>query len=259
MQLTTEDGTEQVEPGTSQLSAALSRLGLPGNGFAILGKGAQYYIQTTGSRADGYIVEYRNGSEQEHYTSVRSDISQKEMVAVFEAYRIGENWRSSIEWSNNFHKKNNRRSNKKSNSNGITWLLSLFFAIGAISISIGIYQTIKRQQFLQRTVEVPGTVVKMVQRGNTYAPIVEYMDQEGRAHTLHTSLSSNPPSFYEGESVVVVYDPSDVAFPLNAKIRTFGELWGGVLFAFVFGCFFVGISSACWVIFRRRTGVSHVV
>jgi hypothetical protein len=179
MRLTTEDGGDLVEPSKSQLSASLSRLGLPGNGFAILGKTDQCYIQTSGSRADGYIIECRNGNDREHFSSLKSDISQKEMVAVFEEYRVNGNWRSSIEWSSDLPKKRNRNSYNKLNSNGITWLLALFVLIGIISISIGIYQAINRQQFLQRAVEVPGNVVQMVQRRNTYAPIVEYKDKEG--------------------------------------------------------------------------------
>lgn len=259
MRLTTEDGGDLVEPSASQLDVALSRLGLPGNGFAILDKADQCYIQTSGSRADGYIIEYRNGNDREHYSSVRTDISHKEMVAIFQAYLNGGNWKSLIEWSNGYAKTNNRRSARKRDSIVNGWFLSLFFAIGITAFSIGIYTAIDTRQFLQRAIEVPGTVVKMVRRGSrTYGPIVEYKDREGRGHTLYSSRSSNPPSFFAGESVVVVYDPSDADFPRNAKIRTFGELWGGVLFACVFGCFFVGIPSAIWIIVRRQTDTARV-
>jgi hypothetical protein len=258
MRLTTEDGGDLVEPSASQLDVALSRLGQPGNGFAILGKTEQCYIQTSGSRADGYTIEYRNGNDREHYSSVRSDIPHIEMVAAFQAYRVGGNWRSLIEWSNGQFKKRHRSSARKRDSIAERWLLALFFAIGTISISIGIYRAFNTQQFLRRAIEVPGTVVRMVQRGDTYAPIVEYKDREGHVRTLHTSQSSSPPSFFAGEGVVVVYDPSDANFPLNAKIRSFGELWGGVLFASAFGCFFVGIPSAIWVILRRQRDAARV-
>lgn len=255
MRLTTEQEGDIVEPSAPQVERALDRLALPGNGYAILAAADQTYIQTSGSRSAGYIVEYRNGSEAEHYSSKRRDISHREMVQLFLAYHSRGNWRAPVEWVNAYRSTVKGQASKFHFSKGHKFLLAVFLAIGATSISAGGYAAFNVQRLLQRAVEVPGTVVKMVQRGNMYSPIVEYTDQRGNLRTLHTSQSSSPPSFYAGQKVLVVYDPSDEDFPLNAKMRTFSELWGAPIFLFAFGTMFAGIAGAQWfIISRRRSG-----
>lgn len=256
LRLTTEENGEIAQPSALDVTRALDRLGLPGNGYAVLAGGDQTYIQTTGSRADGYIVEYRDGSESEHYSSLKRDVPHPQMVELFLAYHGGREWRSLIQWYKTSPGGAARSAGKSSFSRGHKLLLLLFCTIGVVSIVVGGVLAFNVRQLLEKAVEVPGTVVKMVRRGgsrgDTYAPIVEYTDHTGRLRVLHSARSSSPPSFYVGEKVVVVYDPADPEFPLHAKIRTFAELWSGTIFAVVFGSAFCAIAGAHWFILGHR-------
>jgi hypothetical protein len=175
------------------------------------------------------------------------------MVELFLAYHGGRDWRSLVQWVSAFPSGAPRRTGKSYLSRGHKLLLLLFCAIGAVSIVVGGFLAFNVRQLLEKAVEAPGTVVRMVRRGDHgYSPIVEYKDHAGTLRTLHTSIATQPASFYVGQEVVVVYDPDDAEFPLHAKIRTFGELWFGTIFAFVFGCAFCGIAGAHWFLLGRR-------
>jgi len=45
---------------------------------------------------------------------------------------------------------------------------------------------------------------------STYAPVVEFKDEQGGAHTFVDSLSSSPPSYRVGEAVGVLYNPRNL-------------------------------------------------
>jgi hypothetical protein len=249
MELTTENGTTIREPSSSDLRSVLGRLGLPGNGFAILATSPQHYIQVAGSKADGYVVEYREGSEETHHSSTITDLPHQRMVDLLAAYLGGGSWKSMIQWQSGVRTKGSTTRS----ATGHKALVILFFVIGAISFASAAYLFYSTHQFLAQAVEVPGKVVRLVKNGGTYAPVVEYIDLQGQRRTLHSNQSSSPPAFFQGEEVKVLYDPGDSEFPLTAKISTFGQLWGTSLFAFVFGAGFGGVALAHWlVLFRRR-------
>jgi len=102
MNLQTENGTSLAQPSAAQLADALDALGTRDNGFAILESADEHYLQTTGKRESGYVVEYREGSEQSHHQSVRTDIPHAQMVRVFQAYLAGEPWKQQLEWAAGF-------------------------------------------------------------------------------------------------------------------------------------------------------------
>jgi hypothetical protein len=249
MNLTTEDGTTIREPSSDDLQSALGRLGLPGNGFAILGTSPEHYIQVAGSKAGGYVVEYREGCESTHHSSKVSDLPHGQMVDLLTAYLRGGSWKPMLQWQSGFHTQQSARRPSTLHKTAVI----LFFAIGAMSLALSAYFFYATQQFLARAVEVPGQVVKLVGRGTTYAPVVDYVDLHGQKRTLYSNQGSSPPSFFQGQEVTVLYDPEDPEFPLTAKVSSFGQLWGASLFALVFGAAFAGIALAHWLLlFRRR-------
>ena len=133
-------------------------------------------------------------------------------------------------------------------------IVGLFFLIGVTSLAWGTHDGYATYQFLQRSVEVPGKVVRLVPDGNrqqTYSTVVEYSDLRGNKWMLRSSWHSSSPWFYPGEKVNVVYDSTDHDYPPTAKIATFGELWGSLAFYFIFGMSFSGITLAHWIIWRR--------
>lgn len=261
MRLTTEDGTELINPDAEQLTLALSRLGLRGNGFAILGSADQAYIQASGSRANTYIIEYRDGDETKHFTSRRTDISHREMLALFEAYRTGDDWKERIGWKKEFARSSRRVATKSGESTLYLFAVGFLFTIGVLALAASIYFAFETKQLLQRAIETPGTVVEIVKRVSTgngrvsYAPIVEYKDHKGRTQKVLRASGASPPAYYVGEGVVVIYDPSDVDYPRNARIRTFGEVWGDAVWTLLMGIGFAGISGAhLWYFWPRLKG-----
>lgn len=253
MKLTTEDGTVVLDPSSSELQDALDRLGLRGNGYAVLEASEDHYLQVTGSRADGYLAEYREGSERTHHSSTTGDLTHQQMIDLLEAYRAGGSWKSSITWRAGFNDGRARWSPARAHKA----LVILFAFIGVVCVAGGAYLGVTLHQFLQRAVSVPGKVVRLSQSGRTYAPVVDYVDLAGHARTLVSATGSRPPAFFEGEPVTVLYDPADPAFPLGAKIGSFGQLWGATLFLLIFGAAFGGIALLHGLlVFRKRRAAS---
>jgi hypothetical protein len=60
-----------------------------GDRFAILSKDPQTYVQTL-STADGFQLEYQDGSIAEHYHCTREDLSAAEVIEVFRDYLAGD-------------------------------------------------------------------------------------------------------------------------------------------------------------------------
>jgi hypothetical protein len=251
MKLTTEDGTTVRKPDSGQLKTALDRLGLPGNGFAILDAGRQRYIQVAGSRADGYIVEFREGSEDRHYASAVTDMPHAQMVALLDAYLNGAGWKGMVEWRKGFGGQRALRPSSRSPAKPSKMFLGLFFGIGAVALALSGYLAFDRHQFLQRALQVNGKVVRLTGR-DTYHAVVEYVDHLGQRHTLESTVGSHPAAYYEGEQVQVAYDPEDPAYVHTARIVGFQELWFPSVMALIFGVAFTGIPSAQWLLTRRR-------
>lgn len=261
MRLTTEDGTELINPDAEQQTHALSRLGLPGNGFAILGSADQVYIQTSGSRANGYIIEYRDGDETKHFTSRRTDIPHEEMLAIFEAYRTGGAWKALVDWKKEFARSRTGAATKAGESKLYLFAVGILFTIGVLALAASVYFALETRQFLERAIETQGTVVEIVKRVSTgngrvsYVPIVEYKDHKARTQTVLRVDGTSPPAYYVGEGVVVIYDPTDVDYPRNARLRTFGEIWGDAVWTLLMGIGFAGISGAhLWYFWPRAGG-----
>jgi hypothetical protein len=151
VKLTTEDGTVVLDPSSSQLQDALDRLGLRGNGYAVLEASEDHYLQVIGSRADGYLAEYREGSsERTHHSSTTGDLPHPQMIELLEAYRVGGPWKASITWRAGFN--DGRASRPPARAQKA--LLILFAFIGVVSVAYGAYLGVTLHQFLQRAVTV---------------------------------------------------------------------------------------------------------
>lgn len=129
-------------------------------------------------------------------------------------------------------------------------LLAIFAVIGCFIGGLGAYVGIQKYWYLQRAVEVSGTVAKIENRGGSYAPIVHYTDQIGNLRILYPTSWSSTPHFYEGQTVGVLYDPSDPDYPLTASINTFGEKWQLAIFLLGFGAFWLFFVSMFWLASR---------
>lgn len=67
--------------------------------FAILARDDQTYIQTSGDPNHGFVLEYRDGSEEEHYSCSNFELSAEQVIRAFQSYlAANDKWKSELEW-----------------------------------------------------------------------------------------------------------------------------------------------------------------
>jgi hypothetical protein len=138
----------------------------------------------------------------------------------------------------------------------IQWVFLCMGLAGLIAVALWAMHT---RSFVAKASHAPGTVVEMVQRDSTdsdqrhsttWAPRVQFVTADGRAHEFVSSASSNPPSYSTGEKVDVLFDPARVE---DATINGFFSLWGGALIAGVLAGGFFLIGAVMLLVRRRLT------
>jgi hypothetical protein len=122
--------------------------------------------------------------------------------------------------------------------------------VGLLFLGAHLYRT--TSAFLERAIHVPGVVAQMVTNhssdgDNTYAPVVEF-EHEGRKYKFKDSVSSNPPSYRTGQSVVVLCDP---ARPTDARIDR--GRWNKAIPLFVAAGGALFFAAGLWVLKRQMS------
>lgn len=127
----------------------------------------------------------------------------------------------------------------------VSILKYVFTAIG-LGLLVGTFFSYKStQDFLGSALATEGTVIELVRSRSsdsvTYKPVVRFMTRDGSLIEFMSSSGSNPPSYYEGERVEVLYQEFS---PQQAKINGFFSLWGLSLILGILGAVFalVGLS-----------------
>ncbi|WP_461091866.1 DUF3592 domain-containing protein [Spirosoma gilvum] len=88
-------------------------------------------------------------------------------------------------------------------------LISLFFLIGLLLISIAVYLYYDHQQLIKKGIMTKGIVIgmhRMKPREYPVAPSIRYHTQDGRELVFHSSEGRNPPAYSIGEEVTLYYD-----------------------------------------------------
>lgn len=99
MKLEAEGQRAIVDPQSSQIESAVSLLSLPDRSFLILSRSHTSYIQAAIVGSNRLVLEYRDGSAEKHFRSIRDDYHSGEVVAILEAYWRGEDsWWNENEW-----------------------------------------------------------------------------------------------------------------------------------------------------------------
>lgn len=115
----------------------------------------------------------------------------------------------------------------------------VFLTIGLALLAGAFYFYQSKQAFIDRAVKVQGTVTALIpsrsDNSTTYKPVVSYTTKEGKQIEFTSSVSSNPPSYHEGETVEIFYDPAD---PYDADINGFASLWLAPLILGILGTVF---------------------
>jgi hypothetical protein len=101
--------------------------------------------------------------------------------------------------------------------------------------------------WLARTVEVEGVVIELVRmrdsddKGYLFSPVVRFERADGRSQEFQSGLRTNPPAYYAGQAVTVVYDPRA---PDSAVIRGVLSLWlTSIILGFI-ATVFVAVGTA---------------
>ena len=94
------NGKTLEEPVTAELIArSIHSLTSDGDSFAILARDDQVYIQTSGGPRDGFVLEYRDGSESEHYTCTNASLTAEEVVRTMQHYLANDGrWKTDVTW-----------------------------------------------------------------------------------------------------------------------------------------------------------------
>src|SRR5689334_477771 len=104
----------------------------------------------------------------------------------------------------------------------------LFAAVGLVLLAITAFLVLDTRSFIATSTETSGTVIDLVpvrsDNGVTYRPVVRFRDKQGQTIEFSSSSSSNPPGYSRGETITVLYRPSNAQ---DARINGYFSLWGG--------------------------------
>jgi hypothetical protein len=140
----------------------------------------------------------------------------------------------------------------------------VFLLIGLGMLTGAFFMYRNTSQFLETAVTAQGTVVELVESRSSdsssnsimYAPVVNFIDKKGVEVKVYSSTSSNPPSYFVGEKVEVLYAPET---PQNAKIKGFFSLWGGATILGILGGILFVIGGVIFLFDRKKSNMlSHL-
>jgi hypothetical protein len=139
-------------------------------------------------------------------------------------------------------------------------ILGGFFAVISLPcLILSGYFSMSSVGLLQHGLKTEGVVIQMVPHwssssksrssGPSYSPLFRFQSEDGKSHTVQSTLSTNPPSFSEGDVVPILYRTTE---PQKAIINTFMELWLGPIISGIVGVVFLLVGVGLIVSFIRR-------
>ena len=140
-------------------------------------------------------------------------------------------------------------------TSGEKLILFITFSIGILFFTIGSYFYYSTQAFLEKAISVDGIVVSLQKKDGTSHPIVEFVDHKGLTRTHYSSTGTNPPAYFIGENVKILYDPNDPKYPVNSRINSTLGVWGLTIFFLAMGSFFVLVSTLVWYVIKYHDGI----
>lgn len=104
----------------------------------------------------------------------------------------------------------------------IVTVLGFLALVGAVGTAIHTWH------FTRAAQRTSGTVIEMQaqtdkENHTSYAPTFRFLDASQTQYTVSSLLYQSPPAFRVGDSVAVLYLPTD---PQNARIDTYLQVWG---------------------------------
>ena len=131
----------------------------------------------------------------------------------------------------------------------IVTVITIFLAVmSAILLMVHFFSKQQDQAFLKTAHTASGTVLSLKQKTENstlgsganrrtittvvYSPVISFTDDSGKDITFTSGAASSPPAYAVGQTVTVLYDPSQ---PSNAELQ--GDVGG-----FSTAIFWIGIS-----------------
>lgn len=117
---------------------------------------------------------------------------------------------------------------------GLNLMVYLALGIGVVFLAVGLGFTTSQVRFLARSQSADARVVELLreksdQGGYVYRPELQYVTPARQTARVTFSTASDPPGYYVGEVVPILFDPKE---PASAIPNTF---WGRWLFTIIFG------------------------
>src|ERR1700677_3103788 len=107
MKLIVEGNVVCSDPAPESITEALASLDGNKATFAVLERNKMTYMQTSGSVAEGFDLEYQDGSLQKHYYCLDS-LSLEDVTGAFQSYANGGGeWQAAYKWEDETHHKKN--------------------------------------------------------------------------------------------------------------------------------------------------------
>lgn len=100
MELKLNPGDTVESPTASDVEEGIRGLPDSDDAFAILASEEQHYIQTSGHPGIGFIMEYREGGEDDHFHCVRNAIPADQVVDAFLSFLRGDSaFKTDFPWA----------------------------------------------------------------------------------------------------------------------------------------------------------------
>lgn len=93
-------GSDAEPPEGGTLADDIEQLAGKTNEYAILARDEMTYIQASGDPDRGFILEYQEGSIEEHFCSIDKDLSLQQIVSAFQRFARGDDsYRNDFAWA----------------------------------------------------------------------------------------------------------------------------------------------------------------
>ena len=120
---------------------------------------------------------------------------------------------------------------KKASASAERLILGIFTGVAVLMLLIAFVSSASAILKMNREASALGRVVEIIERREYvneqdrvveeyYYPVVEYVSQDGRFHSVQMTEGSSAPSHEVGDEVTVLYNPER---PLEARIKSFGS------------------------------------
>jgi hypothetical protein len=144
---------------------------------------------------------------------------------------------------------------RKTSVNVEKLIVGIFTGIAVLLLGIAFVSSANAILKINREESAPGRVVEIIERReyvneqdrvvqDYYYPVVDFVANDGRHHSVHMTEGSSAPSYEVGDEVTVRYNPER---PLDARIQSFGSsalMWVLPAITGILGLAFLGAVMA---------------